>query len=165
MPDLSVTARPQGTDRDERETPPELFRFITARTGPLILDVCATRANTKCDSFLSLENGHDGLAVPWGHNFWMNPPYSDVETWAYKAVNEAAGNKVRGVVLVPAATETAWWQVLWNEACEVAFLAPRVRFLKDGVPMGSPPFGSAVFVLGPRLVTGPPRAELLRWKP
>lgn len=161
MPDLSVRA-PERQDTDERETPPELYQEIVRRVGRPSLDVCATKQNTKCPTFYTPFD--DGLSQPWAVNFWMNPPYSDVQEWASKACREVVNHSVRGIVLVPSATETAWWATLWDFAAEVAFLTPRVRFLKDGKPMGSPPFGSAVFVLEPRLLSGPPRAGLMRWR-
>lgn len=164
-PALAVRAsdRQGSPERDERCTPGDLLEFLVRRTFVPRLDVCATPGNTTVpENYFTIED--DGLSQAWDVDFWMNPPYSGIERWALKAVEQVDENRVRGLVLVPAAPETAWWQVLWGSAIEVGFLAPRVRFLKDGKLMGSPPFGSAVFMLGPCLVNAPPRCGLLRWK-
>ena len=156
MPDMSK--RKISKESDERETPQWLYLLMLQRFGKMTLDVCASEQNHKCGVWYGIEE--NGLEQPWDLRWWANPPYSDISAWVEKALTAEAP----GLMLVPAAPETRWWARAWAGASEVAFLAPRVRFLKDGKLMGSPPFGSAVFVFGPRLIEGPPRVGLLRWK-
>ena len=160
MPDMSK--RKASKESDERETPWALYNIIAGKLDRPYLDVCANEANKKCAKYYGPRSpwGADGLEKPWDVPWWCNPPYSGIEAWVKKALDAPA----EGVMLVPAAPETGWFRTAWSGALEVAFLAPRVRFLKDGKLMGSPPFGSAVFVFGPRLIEGPPRVGLLRWK-
>ncbi len=163
MPDMSVRAATR--ESDERETPKELFDFVCERVGEFTLDACATRENAKCRDFISVET--DGLVAPWSGGVWCNPPYSDIEAWVTKAavqmVQPASCERI--VMLVPASPETDWWWSLWHKATEIVFLSPRVRFMKAGQKMGSPPFASALALLQPRLaaVSGP-RVSLARWK-
>ena len=170
MGDMSKRRPKAPKDTDERETPRELFDFLTARYGHLRLDVCATRENSKCSDWYTVES--NGLDDSWWQPWWCNPPYSGIAAWVEKAKTATAP----GLMLVPLAAETEWWREAWSTATECAFLSPRVQFLKDGRPImtldkrtgkmkkGSVAFGSAVFVFGPRLVDGPPRVGVLRWK-
>ena len=80
----------------EWETPPEIFDPLN-EIFHFELDVCATSKNTKCERFLSLEDGVDALQVAW-HLYgdgtdpvcWMNPPYGrQIGKWVKKAYDES----------------------------------------------------------------------------
>lgn len=68
----------------------------------------------------------DGLLQPWDGHVWMNPPYGrGIELWMRKMA--AHGD---GVALVPANTETQWWQrTVPNGASAVCFVDGRLTFL------------------------------------
>lgn len=122
---------------DEWETPKALFDRLSLSHGPLALDVCATPKNAKCARFFSKED--DGLTQDWNEAFWMNPPYGRV---IGKWVKKAAESKPRGVCLLPARTDTAWWHDYVLPTGQVEFLRGRVHF--NGT--GPAPFPSAVVV-------------------
>lgn len=127
--------------RDDWETPPDLFSLLDAEFG-FTLDVCATRANTKCPRYFSPTD--NGLGQRWQGVCWMNPPYSQIRQWLAKACDEARRG-VLVVCLVPARTGTRWW---WDYARrgEVRFLPGRLRFVGS---KHSAPFPSAVVIFGP----------------
>lgn len=151
---------------DEKETPQELFDFLAQRYGALELDVCASRSNRKCDRYYGLDNGRDGLDLPWDRPFWCNPPYSDIMPWAEKVHHEAVHGGACGLVLVPADPSTRWSGILWECAIEVAYLSPRVTFIENGESIGTgAKQPSAVYVFGPSLLKqAPPRFGRLRWR-
>lgn len=122
---------------DDWATPVELFAQLDRRYGPFDLDVCATAANTKCKRFYSPEV--DGC--------WCNPPYGrTIGKWARKAW-ESSLNGALVVCLVPARTDTAWWQdIIQPHATEIRFLRGRVHF---GGGRNGAPFPSAVVVFRP----------------
>lgn len=139
---------------DEWGTPWTLFRVL-ARKFDLrwdqSIDVCASPDNHKLPHYYSLENGEDGLALPWSlrekrrpyltllerrdpsrPRAFLNPPYSQIADWMDKAVREAEEG-VKVVCLVPARVGTRWW---WNYARRgtVYFLPGRLKFLRGDIP-------------------------------
>lgn len=110
----------------EWETPQWLFEGLTRRFH-FTLDVCATEQNAKCRRFFTRE--HDGLRHPWaGERCWMNPPYGrEIGAWVEKARREAEEGALI-VGLLPARTDTAWWQRHVQGHADVRFLAGRLHF-------------------------------------
>jgi phage N-6-adenine-methyltransferase len=137
------------SNRDDWETPPELFWKLDAEFG-FTMDVCATPQNAKCYWYWTKED--DALSKPWTGNggvLWMNPPYgSEIGKWVKKAYEESK-NGVTTVCLLPARTDTAWW----HDYCmrgEVRFLRGRVKFV--GAKSGAP-FPSAIVIFRGKVVS------------
>jgi len=126
----------------EWATPPDLFARLDAQHGPFDLDVCATASNAKCPRFFT--RADNGLAQRWTGRVWCNPPYGrEIGLWMAKAALAARTGAAEVVVcLVPARTDTAWWNDHAAQG-EVEFLRGRVRF--GGARAGAP-FPSAVVV-------------------
>lgn len=110
----------------------EEFRFT--------LDVCASKENHKCDKYFTVED--DALKQEWTGVFWMNPPYGDIIGDFIKKAYESAKAGAIGVCLVPARTDTKWWQYCWH-ASEIRFVVGRLKF---GDSNQSAPFPSAIVV-------------------
>jgi phage N-6-adenine-methyltransferase len=126
------------SNTDEWSTPDDLFARLDAEHD-FTLDVCASAANAKCERYFT--RADDALAQIWEGVCFMNPPYGrDIDHWVAKAYDTARGGHTV-VCLVPARTDTAWWQRFVTLG-EVTFLAGRVKF--NGA--GSAPFPSAVVV-------------------
>lgn len=105
-------------------------------------DVCASEANVPALQFFDSKN--DGLSQVWKGFCWMNPPYGrKINRWIQKA-RESKGSVV--VCLLPARTDTKWWQEHVSETAElVVFLRGRVRFIGA---TASAPFPSAIVIFG-----------------
>jgi len=137
---MPLTAGMLSSERDNWETPPEIFQQCDAEFR-FDLDVCATPDNAKCERYYTPEM--DGLAQEWRGRCWMNPPYGrEIGRWMKKAYEAAQTTADVVVCLVPARTDTAWWHE-WAMRGEVRFLRKRVRFV--GAP-SSAPFPSALVV-------------------
>ena len=125
---------------EEWATPQDLFDRLDA-VFHFDLDVCALPENAKCDRFFSPAD--DGLARPWEGTCWMNPPYGrGISAWVLKAAEE----RMRGtttVALLPARTDTAWWQDWVAPHAEVHYLRGRLKF---GDGKNSAPFPSAIAI-------------------
>ena len=67
---------------------------------------------------------------PWFGNVFVNPPYSDVKPWCVKAQRSVQnGDCDLVVMLLPAATDTAWFhEWVWPYA-DLHYIRGRVRFL------------------------------------
>jgi phage N-6-adenine-methyltransferase len=142
------------TSRSDRwATPIEFFRQLDREFG-FTLDVCALADNAKCERYFSPDD--DGLRQEWRGTCWMNPPYGRViALWMQKAYESAlAGATV--VCLVPARTDTRWWQDFATKAAEIRFVSGRLKF---GEAVNSAPFPSAVVVFRPPTAKGSKRGQ------
>lgn len=128
----------------EWATPQHLFHFLDRAFG-FEIDVCATKENAKCVRFFTVED--DGLKQDWNGRCWMNPPYGrGIEKWVEKAARCAAvGTLV--VALLPARTDTRWWQNYVMKYADVHFMRGRVKF--GGAKSGAP-FPSAIAIFWPK---------------
>ncbi len=123
----------------EWETPQVFFDALDREFG-FTLDVCATPENAKCLTFFTSEM--DGLKKKWVGSCWMNPPYGrEIGKWVRKAY-ESSREGATVVCLVPARTDTAWFQDFCMKG-ELRFIRGRLKF---GGSKNSAPFPSAVVI-------------------
>mgnify|MGYP004521638451 CR=1 FL=1 len=124
-------------------TPQALFDQLDAEFD-FTLDVCATPDNAKCPQYYTPDM--DGLKQDWLGTCWCNPPYGrQIGKWVAKAAAEAEKGSVV-VMLVPARTDTAWFQdYLLQPGVQLRFIRGRLKF--GGAKQGAP-FPSVVAVLG-----------------
>ena len=127
---------------DEWATPQALFDELAWLFGGFDLDPCATRENAKCARFFTREE--DGLSRRWEGKVFLNPPYGrDIGRWVSKAF-EASMEGALVVCLLPARTDTRWWQD-YAKRGQVFFLRGRLKF---GSAQNSAPFPSAIVIFG-----------------
>ena len=129
------------TSVDPWETPQDLFDDLN-EIFTFELDVCADENNTKCKRYITEEM--NSFEQDWEGYCWMNPPYGrKIGRWIEKAKNSAKdGTTV--VCLLPARTDTKWFQLVW-EAKYIVFVHGRLKFGKATTPA---PFPSAIAVFG-----------------
>ena len=154
---------------EEWGTPQDLFDELDY-IYHFTLDPCATPENAKCRRYFTKEQ--DGLAQDWGANrVFMNPPYGDgeqpckpnckkkkckdrghidqyipgIKDWMQKAY-EASLEGAFVVCLVPARTDTKWWQA-WATKGDRKFIPGRLQF--SGSSDNKAPFPSAVVTFFP----------------
>jgi phage N-6-adenine-methyltransferase len=135
------------SNRDDWETPNSLFDILD-KIFKFDLDAAANHKNAKCLLFYSPKT--NAFTKDWAGNgnVWLNPPYGrDVtEPWVNKAYEESQKGAVV-VCLLPARTETKWFQTLWK-ANHLVFLRGRVRFVGG---KSCAPFPSVVAIFGKKL--------------
>ncbi len=124
-------------------TPPDLINSL----GEFDLDPCCPN-NLKwktATNYYSLENGQNGLELPWDGRIWLNPPYSD---WSPFIKRLSEHNN--GICLIFARTETkAFFNYVWNCADSILFVRRRVKFLKaDGTKGGGSTAPSVLIAYG-----------------
>lgn len=95
------------------------------------LDVCATDFNSKCKHHFTPE--YNALDKDWELDFFMNPPYSEIDLWMQKAYEQHKKYNVNGLCLVFAKTSTKWWHNWVEGKAEVRFQKGRIRFLLNGI--------------------------------
>ena len=137
---------------DTWTTPKDYFHKVDAEFG-FGLDAAALESSALCSNWYGPDNPdpskRDALAVDyWIHDsdgkpVWMNPPYGrDIKLFMAKANAEAA-NGATTVCLVPARTDTAWFQD-YALPHEVRYIRGRLKF---GNSKNSAPFPSALVVI------------------
>lgn len=135
---MSVFSRRFESARQDWETPLEIFSPLHAEFN-FTLDAAASDANKKVDRFFDAAT--DGLLQDWGtETVWLNPPYGDgaakVSEWARKAY-QASRRGATVVMLIPARTNTTWFQDICLRHAEVRFIRGRPRFgdAEHGLPL------------------------------
>jgi len=129
---------------DDWATPQSLFDQLSAEFGGFLLDVCATKINAKCEHYFTRDI--DGLSRPWAKRNWMNPPYGrTISGWIQKADAEARQGNLT-VALLPARTDTRWFQDYIYRYYEARFLRGRLKFNGSDMPA---PFPSVIVVFSP----------------
>lgn len=147
-----------GSGSAEWGTPPDLFARLNRRFQ-FTYDAFASHENALCPVYSTVDGTHapgteldsrDGLTYPWtGLRVFMNPPYSRdlIAKCVRKAVDERENAQII-VALLPAATETAWFQQLVFPYAHIDWLPRRVRYIDPVTkqPGQSPPSGSVIAV-------------------
>lgn len=130
MPSQQQASTTPTDARDEWRTPRFVFDYM-ARRFNFRLDVAATNENKLCNSWYTRE--HDALKQDWHlYPAWCNPPYSKLDPWLAKAVEEA-GRGCTTVMLLPTPSgEERWGRWLYDTASEVIFINGRLAFLDSG---------------------------------
>lgn len=114
-----------GQQRETRWlTPPS----IVSPLGTFDLDPCGAPGHDLAARTYLLENGDDGLALPWEGRVWLNPPYGK----AQRPFMERMVSHGHGTALIFARTETRdFHSLVWQSATACLFLKGRVSFLDE----------------------------------
>ncbi|MDR3912966.1 MAG: DNA N-6-adenine-methyltransferase [Bifidobacterium sp.] len=95
---------------------------------------------------LPLKTAHSIMSG--GKTVFCNPPYGRaIPEWVRKCSMEASRKDTLVVMLLPARTDTRWFQQYILNRAEVRFLKGRLRFETNGIPGGPAPFPSMIVVM------------------
>lgn len=148
------TAVLMSSAQQDWRTPRSLFDAVSALAGGFDIDLAADASNHLVNPWLGVRGLHyDALQTDWYRGAmargWLNPPYGPhLRPFAAKAVNEVTRSPGFEVwMLVPARTDTRWWNLLMSRAVEVIFIAGRVRFERPDGARDAAPFPSAIIRL------------------
>lgn len=140
---MSYDKKYKASESNERETPQELFDRLDEEFN-FQLDAAASDLNHKVDNYFSIENS--ALLQTWKPGpAWCNSPWSRdlISKFVAKGFDESYSWNKTIVMLVPTDPSTNWWagvlkaQAKYLVPLEIRNLKPRIRFLKDGIPMES----------------------------
>lgn len=161
---MTVHERPVGETVDWY-TPTEFFDRLglTFDLDPAAgLNGEQTEARNRVPARMFWTALHDGLAHEWFGRVWLNPPYGRL----LPSFVEKMCEHRHGLMLVPARTETDWWQRAAASADLVVFLRDRLHFVRgsDGYQARAA-FGSCLFVWGIEECYAVTDANLGWWAP
>jgi hypothetical protein len=116
--------------------------------GHIDLDPATEPDNPTCaERFIALPE--DGILTPWvGPNVYCNPPYgSTAMKWVEKSI--FAAQEARVALLLPARTETRWFQRALLQCDDALLFSRRIKFQLNGTFGGravrNAPFPSVLF--------------------
>lgn len=119
---------------DEWGTPPKYVEPLSDVLDGFDLDPASgAEPQPYADERYTVED--DGLSTPWYGDVWLNPPYgrSANKQWAKRTVDQWQNEDVETITaLVPASTDTQWFQNNYFEANYLTFIEGRIEFLGDG---------------------------------
>jgi len=137
---MTVNSGMFSSNTPEWETPQDFFDELD-REFHFNLDVCATPENAKCNRYFTVRDS--AFLHAWVGTCWMNPPYGrEIGEWVKKAYSQAKLGNATVVCLVPARTDTRWFQDYCLKG-EIRFIRGRLKF---GGSKNSAPFPSAVVI-------------------
>lgn len=130
-------------------TPERIIDLVVEVFGQIDLDPCSNSddpATANVPARKRYTAQIDGLAQQWFGKVYMNPPYGDeIGPWIEKLVSEyKSGRVTEAIALVPARTDTAWIQPLYDYY--LCFVRGRLKFVGAE---NSAPFPSLIVYLGP----------------
>jgi phage N-6-adenine-methyltransferase len=122
-----------GRSKQDYQTPPEFLAAVKKRlhTNVFGWDLAASKENTACE-FGWYDEEQDSLKQNW-HEIqngwmWLNPPFSNIAPWVYKASDEAWKGAFIAM-LVPASVGANWWRDFVHDDAHVLFLNGRLTFV------------------------------------
>jgi phage N-6-adenine-methyltransferase len=117
------------SDSNEWYTPAHIIDLARETLGGIDLDPASCElANQTVQAEHYYTEDDNGLSLPWNGRVWMNPPYGELAgKFVHRFVSEyQAGNIDAGIILVKAATDTAWFRPLFEYP--ICFIHGRVKF-------------------------------------
>lgn len=112
-----------GAQRETRWLTP---RHLVDPLGKFDLDPCGAPGHDLATRTYQIDDGEDGLQLPWEGRVWLNPPYGkQAEPFLEKLAEHN-----NGTALIFARTETrSFHKHVWDKASGLLFLQGRVSFL------------------------------------
>lgn len=132
--------------KNDWRTPPEIVDLlhVTWKGGP-DLDPCASPDPAHHLARLNIAPPKDGLALPWRGRVYVNPPFDALAAWVAKCERAHEDDGAEVVLLMPARTDTRYWQTHVARAAAICFWRGRLRFVGAAA---SCPFPTALVYWG-----------------
>lgn len=134
----------RGSSKQDYSTPPEFMYAVRSKFGRIVFDLAADRENAQhhdfyheqCDSLKQdWHQIHLNQSDPHNGFLYLNPPFSDIGTWAKKCAEESQLG-ARILFLVPASTGSGWYWNYVKPYAHVLHLRQRITFM--GAPDAYP---------------------------
>ena len=120
------------------------------RTPPWLLKYIGTEFRTNYDPCpfnltFDPDKDEDGLATDWtGRIVYCNPPYNNIFPWVQKALS----SQCITVLLLPARTDTLWFNLLIHAGVEIRYMQKRIDFIDlDGSTKARPSESSILVIV------------------
>lgn len=133
-------------EKDLAETPWYVFNYF-ASIYNIGIDLAANANNKKHDRYIDVET--NSLSVNWNElsskNGWLNPPYSEIDPWMYKAIKHK--KYFRTIMLIPTPNGESRFSLVEEHATHLFLIHGRIPFLRpDKTAMSGNTKGSCIIV-------------------
>lgn len=118
--------------------------WVIKELGVIDLDPCAGIDTNIGVSNFRIEDGLDGLKLPWNGFVFCNPPFSQKEVWGRRAAEH--GN---GILLLPERGSAPWFGPLAEKADAYFVMGKKINFIGG---TSSNNLGSVMFLFGDEAV-------------
>ena len=135
---------------DDFYTSPTIIEPARAVLGSIDLDPAShPLANRVVDAKRFFTLAQNGLSMEWSGNVWLNPPFSEWESWVKKIVREWGSGRINAmIVLCATRTLTAqYFHPIHENANAICIFRGRIAFW-GGRATPTPDEGHAVFYFG-----------------
>ena len=118
----------QGTRESDHYATPKKFYKKLNKEFDFDYDPCPLRSEV------------DGILTKWEGNIYINPPYSNIEPFISKGIEELRkGNADKLVYLIPIRSDTKYWHnLIMPYAYEIRFIKGRLNFNESKSPAPFP---------------------------
>jgi hypothetical protein len=124
-------------------TPSDLFEDLR-NAFDIELDPCGHETATLPSIEHTIRTPDNGLEFDWCANTFINPPYSSIELWVDKTIEESKKNPYNYyVMLLPSRTGRPWFRKIMQKSIVICFMDKRLKF--EGTPNNAP-FDSIIAV-------------------
>jgi len=112
---------------DDWQTPDEIYSYLERTYG-----IPKNEWYDPCPLFHK-DLGFDGLKENWldKEYIYINPPYSNIIDFVKKAIDshrKYGGSNKEIIFLIPARTDTKYYELLFKYGCEFTFIIGRLKF-------------------------------------
>jgi phage N-6-adenine-methyltransferase len=138
------------SEKDTWQTPDWLIEGIQQYVN-IDLDPCAGKHTSIGDENYRLEDGKDGLELPWYGTTFVNPPFSHKKEWAAKVIDELDNTDLIMLVTPDSTDVQSWWHTcIVPFADYVWFSEGRIKYVDPDTQetAKSPTFGTAISMYG-----------------
>ena len=93
------------------------------------LDPCGHEKETLEGIVHTIRKDKNGLLYDWGANTFINPPYSSIDLWVGKTIEESRKNpKNFYIILLPSRTDRPYFRKILQHSIAVCFISKRLKF-------------------------------------
>lgn len=148
---MTEPAQKPGRSKQDYGTPPEFLEAVRKRLDIVFFDCDLAASYENAVAAMYYTAAENALLQSWvcggGWN-WLNPPFTDIGSWANKANISSTLFGAKTAMLVPAAVGANWWRDYVHEQASVLFLNGRLTFVGCADPY---PKDCALLLYAPNL--------------
>lgn len=159
------TPKDKSFDKDALQTPPYIINWLRTMYD-FDVDLAASDDHHWCDTyFTKSSSGLDKSWIEHGSTGFCNPPYSKIDPWINKAIEEA-DHGFTTVFLIPDVNGEARFEAILSQASVFVHMVGRVDFIRpdSNTPYRGNNRGSCIVEFSPKFYPRPAHHTFINTK-